>query len=94
MSDYGDATALRVEEGGITYVVVERADDVIGISFDLLNEVATTADDPMHRGGFSFDPQDPDLIHFGTPNRGLGRLTYRIHERRAIEQVAVARRVA
>lgn len=92
MSGYGDATLLRVQEDGVDYAVVERADEVVGISLELLRLVADESQERMH-GDLAIDADDPDLIHFGTPGRGLGRLTYRILERDLRNEVAVARRV-
>lgn len=87
MADYGDCTVMSVTDpDGSQWAVVEQADDVIGISYELLDEVAATTVPRM--GGYM--ALDGDYLEFGTEGRGLGRLKYQIVERRA--HVAVARR--
>ena len=78
MSDHA-ATVLLVGEGAVRRCVVESADDVMWISDELMR-MTRYPDRDRIIGDLEVDG---DLISFGTPGEGLGRLTYRItgHDR-------------
>ena len=64
----------RVEDEHGARAVVDYADDVIWISDELLRQAAYP-----DRERITGDLQiDGDLVTFGTPGEGLGRLTYRL----------------
>jgi hypothetical protein len=72
MSNY-DATVMRVEDDHGVRAVVTQAEDIIHVAPDLL----THASDPDRERITGDIDMDGDLISFGTPGQGLGRLTYR-----------------
>lgn len=72
MSTYS-ATVLRIDDERGVRAVVTEADDVIHVAPELLSYAA----DPG-RWRIPGDIEiDGDRISFGTPDEGLGRLTYR-----------------
>lgn len=72
MSTYS-ATVMRVEDDHGVRAVVTDAEDIIHVAPDLLAQ----ASDP-DRARIAGDLEvDGDLLSFGTPGEGLGRLTYR-----------------
>lgn len=76
----GSATVkLVVDEHG-SRAVVTQADDIIWIAGELRNLLAGKSDRSRIAGDIEIDE---DLVSFGTPGEGLGRLTYRVVERRA-----------
>jgi len=68
------ATVLLVTDERGDRAVVQQADDVIWIADELM-EQARDPDRPRITGDIEIDG---DLITFGTPGEGLGRLTYRL----------------
>lgn len=76
-----------VRDGHGERIVVNRADDVIWISDELLR--TTRPDRPRIPGDLEIDG---DLISFGTEGEGLGRLTYRVVGRHEQASVHVAKR--
>lgn len=81
--------ATIVEADG--YLLVERTDDVIWVSADLWRQIVEDEPDVEH-GRAVIDINAGTLI-FGTPGRGLGRLTYRFVEHRPDAGVYVYERV-
>jgi hypothetical protein len=80
-----DATVRRITDERGERCVVVQADEEIWIADELWDQAA----DP-DRERFTGDMEiDGDLISFGTPGEGLGRLTYRRVGRREREHVAV-----
>lgn len=72
-----DATLERHEDDlGHIYCVVTQAAPTIWITPELLAEAAKPGKAEFE-GGLE---RDGDLVSFGTPGRGLGRLTYRLTE--------------
>jgi hypothetical protein len=72
MSTY-DATVMRVEDDHGVRAVVTQAEDIIHVADELLAH----ASDPNRERIAGDIELDGDLISFGTPGEGLGRLTYR-----------------
>lgn len=66
------ATLRRISDEDGDRVVVEQADDVIWIAGVVLASASTP---PRVAGGIE---RAGDLVWFGTPGEGMGRLTYRI----------------
>lgn len=72
MSTYS-ATVMRVEDERGVRAVVTEADDVIHVADELL----AYASDPDRERATGDLEVSGDLLSFGTPGEGLGRLTYR-----------------
>lgn len=83
------ATLMLVGEGDNRHVVATEADDVVWISYELLQEAIVPQ---VHRvnGGLEVDGE---LVKFGTAGEGLGRLIYRITGYEDNRLYAVAERV-
>jgi hypothetical protein len=70
-----DATLKRIDDPVTgSRVVVTHADPIIWIHPDLLAEAVESEQDTI-TGGLV---RDGELIHFGTPGEGMGRVTYRL----------------
>lgn len=84
-----DATLLLVNGGQADeHVVVQRADDVIWIANELM-EQARQPDRIRIPGDMTVDG---DLVSFGTAGEGMGRLTYRITGEDFSRDLQIARR--
>jgi hypothetical protein len=82
------ATVLRVEGPDGPYAVVQRADPVIWLSGELMEDIAQVGRVRI-RGDMELDG---DYVRFGTEGEGLGRLTYRLIEHDLQRDLYVAKR--